>query len=116
MSTSYFIHCVTCRTTLEYEVSRFEMPLLRTLIRHRAAIAALAPLLEEAQGDIHLGDDRRGIRVSWFAEHQTHELVVMDEDDRIDGRCGDRYACHRCACRRFCNLPIGHDGEHQGHL
>lgn len=111
MSTGYFIHCEACNESLRFEATRYEIPLLLTIIRHAYNIPAIADFIADAHGDVTLavGEHRR-LDPSWFGRHRGahHPLVVIDEYGRIDGRCGEHYTCERCATSHYCNLPKGH--------
>lgn len=117
MSRDYFVHCATCRQTLDYPSPSYNRHVPHTLIRHARALAAMAPLMEAAQGWLRLGSDYERIRCDWFAEHADHELVVMDEYDQVDDRCGKTYECDRCLRGyQHCNLQKGHEGRCSGRL
>lgn len=116
MSTSHFIHCESCHDTLGFAAESYEIPVLLTIIRHARAIVELAPLIEASGGSLSLGDgDRRNIYCRWFEKHLDHpeHLVVMDEYNRIDGRCGEHYTCDRCQSSHFCNRSKDHPPSEQ---
>lgn len=117
MSCDYYVHCVTCRQTLDYPSPRYDRHIPHLLIQHARAIAAFAPLYTAACGSLELTGDRGRLRCEWFVEHASHELVVMDENDQVDDRCGKPYDCDRCLrSYQHCNLPKGHEGRCQGRL
>lgn len=117
MSCDYYVHCATCKVTLEYASTRYDRHVPHVLIKHAEAIAALSGLRAETHGNVGLGDSSMRVDVDWFVQHAGHELVVIDECDRVDDRCGEFYQCDRCArSHQHCNLSKGHGGQHAGRL
>lgn len=81
MSRDWYIHCKTCHDTLEFSDANHATELMRVLIAHAPAIAALAPLIDDPRTfyavELHAG--RWRIDVNWFADHAQHEIVPIDE-------------------------------------
>jgi len=96
MSCSWSVYCLDCRNEGGATVER-DMPVIRTLIRHRQAIAGIAALCHEPYPtDVVLGFDCGvngvgRIDVSWFVEHHTHRLAPYNEY----GQFADM-TCARC--------------------
>lgn len=110
MSCDYHVYCVPCCSRHDFNDANHQAPLMRHFIRHRDAIAALAPLLSETHGDLTLGTHFGQVDASWFQAHAGHELRVIDEYGRIDGQCERRVPCEHCKTEHWCQRPFGHDG------
>ncbi|HEY3493805.1 MAG TPA: hypothetical protein VGK73_03930 [Polyangiaceae bacterium] len=87
--------------------------LMGHLIKHRAAIAALEPVLSEAPETIEFRAFYGHIDPTWFRLHLDHDLCVRDEYGKIDGTCGERFTCAECDRVHYCRLGQGHDGRHR---
>jgi hypothetical protein len=85
MSCDWNIHCKTCHDTLEFGDANHATDLMRVLIKHAPAIAALAPLIDDPGTfyELELNAGRWRIDISWFAAHARHELVPIDEYGRF---------------------------------
>lgn len=110
MSTDYHVFCVDCQSRHDFNDSNHQAPLMRRLIAHAPAIAALAPLLEATGGDLSLGTSYGQVDASWFAAHAGHELRVIDEYGKLDGGCVRRVRCPSCPSEHWCRHPHGHSG------
>jgi hypothetical protein len=110
VSTDYHIRCKTCGADHHFNDANHQSDLMRALILHRDAIAALAPLV--GGSDLELRTYYGTVSVSWFAEHAGHDLAVWDEYGREFPNCGTRYDCACCGKRDYCALVAGHDGPH----
>lgn len=86
MSCDWHIHCKTCDSTHEFYDANHEVKLMRLLIEHASAIAALAPLANDpkAYNEIELKADRWTIDIGWFEQHARHELVPRNEYGGFD--------------------------------
>ena len=113
MSTDYDVRCKTCGSHHGFDNANHAHDLMRTLIRHREAIAALAPLMNEVGSEVEFRIYcQSSIDPSWFADHAGHELAVFDEYGGEFGTCREYYSCDHCKARHFCDLPIGHTEPH----
>ena len=111
MSTDYHVRCKTCGVDHGFNDANHANDLMRALIVHRDAIAALVPLKRDAS-EVELRVYYGPIDPFWFAEHAGHDLAVFDEYGGEDGTCREGYPCACCQSRFYCDLPIGHDGPH----
>lgn len=93
MSTDWNIHCVDCNSTHMFSDANHQEDLMRVLIRHRDAIASIAPLLAESRSDIEFGTHWGSIDASWFAEHKGHKLQPINEYGRLDDQCRESVPC-----------------------
>ena len=110
MSCDYNVHCRTCNDTHKYSDANHREDLMRTLINHRHAIAAIAPLIHETD-NVEFKTFYGYIDVDWFDKHKEHELVVRDEYGRDIDQCSKDTRCPHCNHRDWCKLPINHDGK-----
>ncbi len=90
MSTDYNVYCKTCDDIHRFNDANHQDDLMRALVRHKAAIAALAPLLAEAS--VELVTPYGYVSADWFAQHAAHDLAVIDEYGRVPAT-----TCARCA-------------------
>lgn len=93
MSCHYYILCKTCNSEHRFQESNHQLPLIRGLIQYRHLIANLKPVVNDPRmnGNFHAQISYHGdwIDIRWFAEHELHELVAIDEYGRVypPGRC-----------------------------
>lgn len=116
MSCGYHVFCLTCEQECKLEGNHADA-LMRRLIRHAEAIAALDALMDDQEGSdgIDLATAYGHVDPSWFAAHrvaQGHELVVRDEYGKIQDRCGERYLCGECLAPHYCRRQKKHEGQH----
>jgi len=109
MSCDWDIRCVDCATTLHFSDANHQDELMWALIKHRDAIAALAPLLVDA--DVELSSHYGRIDPVWFLAHAGHRLVPIDEYGALATACCEYVTCS-CGSRRRCTLDLGHAGDH----
>ncbi len=123
MSCDWNVHCVTCRDTegVIYDANHAE-PDIWELIRVAPALAAigvasdeLAPLSSTLERLLRLERDGVAFRnlAQWFARHQGHELVPIDEYGRTSTDCGEWGVCDGCDHTGHCRLPRKHEGPHK---
>jgi len=112
VSCNYDVLCLDCEDTAGVSYER-RPGAIRALIRHAVAIGALAPLTAE-EDTVGLSVSAPGpggsVDIGWFAAHQDHRLVVVDEYGRIEGLCGE----HAGPAHERCRLLPGHSGPHRG--
>lgn len=102
MSCDWNIHCVTCNSTHKFDDANHQDDLMRFLIKHAAAIAALATMMEDAQSIpscsptlFAVGDAIQPCwRISprWFAAHLGHDLRPISEYGDVE----PPMACEKC--------------------
>jgi len=109
MSCAWYVYCEDCDK--EHEVGNHMLDEARSLIEHRHAIAAMAPLTHRVT--IGLLRDLY-VSTAWFAEHKDHRLVPRNEYRQCDGDCGAYYFCKECGGRRSCSLPKDHETDTHG--
>ena len=114
MSTDWNIRCVECDDVHQFSDANHQEAMMLKLIRHRDAIAALAPLFSEphTRDDITFRLYYGHIDPVWFAKHAGHKLVPHDEYGRDLNQCQDRVRCD-AGHSHDCTLPDGHDGPHR---
>lgn len=112
MSTDWNIRCVDCNVVHKFDDANHQDDLMVILIKHRDAIAALAPLLTECR-DIEFRVYYGGIDAAWFAAHAGHKLIPHDEYGRDLDQCRDRVDCASCGANHHCTLPYEHEGPHE---
>lgn len=118
MSNYWDVRCLDCKSDLGIDNANHAVDLMRLIIMHAKAIAALAPFLKETDRigyniDFSFGSGCR-IQVAWFVVHAAHHLVPVDEYGTLDGECGVRVACSVCGKDDHCRLAQGHTGDHAG--
>ena len=112
MSTDYHIYCRSCASRHDFDqAQRGDLEMLRRIIAGAFWISQLDEyLVVEGRSDIRLTTDRGHVDVKWFREHGLHELAIIDEYGRIDGTCGERFACSQCTTVHYCGRDKGHEG------
>jgi hypothetical protein len=116
MSTSWDIYCLDCDAVAD--VSSNHDPIrqneLQPLIEHATAIAALAPLLLDANGWelLTYGSSPTRAPVEWLASHAGHRLRMRNEYGEIEGQCRKKVRCEHCGQVQYgcCKLDVGHSG------
>lgn len=86
---------------------------IQQLIPHMAVIAKMRPVEEILYH--HCYDFNQGFPsgLLHFAEqHQSHDLIAIDEYGQLHGDCSEYYKCSRCGTRQHCRRPRNHDGDH----
>lgn len=84
MSCDWDILCRTCDSRHGFSDANHCDDVMRHLIRHREAIAALAPLLRDAPESVEFKLYYGSIDAAWFAKHTGHDLVPIDEYGGVD--------------------------------
>lgn len=107
MSCDYFVQCIDCASRHPLG-SNHGQTLMRSLVRNARAIALFAPAALDVESGLSLQTLYGSLDLSWFAEHGTHRLRVIDEYDRFDGDCPKRVRCDGCDHERWCRLSIDH--------
>lgn len=113
MSRDWEIKCVTCDKVHGFDDANHRVELMRHIIAHADAVAALAPLMATYAGyagDIELRTNYGSIDPTWFAAHRGHALLPVDEYGMFDGQCTKDVSCAACATRHACALCTGHTG------
>lgn len=117
MSCKWNVHCLDCNTTkIVGEWTKNDPEAVAALCKHAGVIAALAPVLK----DVHLtyagivlcrkwSNNGETIDVEWFARHDGHRLMPINEYGELIGSCQRSVDCS-CGTRRQCRLEHGHDG------
>ena len=114
MSTDWNVHCLDCNDTHNFSDANHSVPLMRSLIRHAAALGGLAPIRKDlSYWDLEVRTHHGPIDLEWFQKHAAHRLVPINEYGGFDDECGERFDCsaHR---EHTCHLPKGHEGAHDG--
>jgi hypothetical protein len=114
VSCDWDVWCVDC----DEAVTRFcdanhREELMAALVRHAPAIAALAPLVNDADAySIDLTTSWGRIDPASFAAHAGHKLKPRDEYGRWLDQCHGYVKCadERCGHQRQCSLKLGHEG------
>lgn len=91
MSCDWKIYCRDCDTAHYFNDANHQVDLMRSLIRHAPAIAAMAPVIEESGIEVVTMWGR--INPEWFARHLGHDLVPQDEYGKCDDDCGRAFRC-----------------------
>ncbi len=96
MSKCWDVYCKDCDVKSGITNANHREDLMRELVRHRHAIAAIVPLLNDSDVTLTLGGAGYDFDPSWFAKHHEHNLVPMSEyGDVLDDLCEHR----RCGKR-----------------
>jgi hypothetical protein len=111
MSTDWNVHCLDCNDTYRFDEPNHMLDLMRSLVKHAPAIAALAPLMAECGDGVRMETYYGRIDPSWFAAHAGHHLVPKDQYGRCDDECGEYIACSACGARHRCRLLPKHTGD-----
>lgn len=104
MSCDYAIKCLDCGEEHNFSDANHRLEAMRALIEHRAAVAALAPLLADPRGSsITLSLDYQGsfIEPAWFEKHASCRLAPIDEYGVVYDA---QQPCQRCGT--FDNLEF----------
>lgn len=114
MSCDWHVHCVDCNETHRFDDANHRDDLMRLLIKHADAIAAVAPLLAdpEARERLEFKTYYGSIDADWFAKHRGHQLRAIDEYGRLDTQCHGYFRCGNCDHDHACRLDRGHEGDH----
>lgn len=112
MSCDWNIRCLDCAITLHFDDANHQDDLMRSLIRHAPAIAALLPLLEESRHGVELKTYYGVVDVKWLAEHAGHRLQAIDEYGRLDDQCHHNWTCVACSSSHKCERGLNHEGDH----
>jgi len=114
VSTDWNIRCVDCNVVCRFNDANHQDGFMRKLIKHRDAIAALAPLLAEAsRDDLSLHTYWGDVDAAFFAAHAGHKLVPHNEYGDDDDQCPHWAKCDACGNHESCTLVDGHEGPHQ---
>lgn len=111
MSTNWYVHCLDCQDTHRFDGANHLDEEMATLCKHADAIAAIAPLIDEAGISIDLRTSVGNINPDWFVRHKRHKLIPINEYGAVLGQCATRVDCG-CGSRQRCTLNAGHDGPH----
>lgn len=116
MSNHWDIRCLTCG--VDHWIDDHKVIVMEAMIRHRAAIAALADLLDELMictsvyVDLRLSDYGE-VDPRWFRDHAEHLLRPVDEHGRPYGQCEEWGRCSLCDDgSASCYRDAGHAGAH----
>lgn len=109
MSCSYHVWCRDCGEQNELEAEH-DPGLIRALLRHADALAAMGPVLGEAYS-LELRTAYGRVDPSWFSHHRGHHLVVRNEYGVIESLCPKLAQCCHCGTRTRCVSLDGHEGE-----
>lgn len=109
MSCYWHIQCVTCNETLVFDNANHAERSMSEIIAH-ADVLARIPF----GGDIHVRFDCLDgyIDTGWFAVHEGHKLIPIDEYGRLLTQCHGDVICKCCGARSACKGERGHEGEH----
>lgn len=114
MGTAWHLHCIDCRETHKFDDdANHHEDMMWLLCKHATAIAALAPLVAEAQGEVEIKLPYRcgsAADPAWFARHAAHRLSPIDEYGRLSGQCYRPVMCTACSHTRRCSLALDHEG------
>ena len=91
MSCHWHIYCKTCKAQHEFTDGNHAERDMQVFVRHRSAIAGLAPLFREAQSADGLRTYHGCLDPEWFEHHVGHELVPRNEYGQF---CGEK--CKGC--------------------
>lgn len=84
MSCDWDVYCKTCDDAQGIPNANHREDLMWVLVKHAAAIAGLAALLDDDPWctiELRFGE-YQSIDPRWFAKHLGHELVAIDEYGR----------------------------------
>lgn len=103
MSNYWDVYCKDCHEKCGIDNANREQDLMHELVRHRHAIASIAPLVNDTLLELrqHNGISVR-IPVEWFAEHHEHELCPIDEYGTVaDEVCENKNCGRRTELQHF---------------
>jgi len=107
MSTEWFLHCATCRSSHPEQFNPGEDDLAEVLAR-RAEIERAAEALPGAKLVFEVLS--REVEVgAFFREHRGHEVVVLNWYGDRFGECAKRVDCAACGAYQRCGKPQGHE-------
>ena len=118
MSCSWDIVCVDCREYAGLDNTNHEDGLMRTLIKHRDAIAALAELAREARF-LDLVVNTHFVAPQFFVEHAGHVLRPINEYGKFDVPCNQDFVCPTCKVWVRCDNAehwLSHQDLHHHYL
>lgn len=118
MSCSWDIICVDCREMAGIDNANHEDELMRTLIKHRDAIAALADLAGDSWS-FDLVINSHYVSPSFFAKHFGHVLRPFSEYRTFDAPCDQDFVCPVCRDWVKCSQQehwLSRNNEHYHHF
>jgi len=95
VSCSWDVFCVDCRVSAGMDNTNHEDELMRTLIKHRRAVAAVGELAAELWS-LDLVANTHYVPVLFFREHLDHVLRPISEYGTFDTTCGRDFVCPTC--------------------
>jgi hypothetical protein len=115
VGTAWHLHCVDCQELHKFDDdANHREHTMWLLCKHAASIAALAPLVAEAEGEIEIKLPYRcesRVDPAWFVRHAAHRLSPIDEYGRLPGQCYHTATCASCKSTHRCSLAMDHEGE-----